>query len=447
MKLSNLFLSSVLIVALLTACGQQPEPEQDMSAAVAAILTQTAAAQPSPTPEVVQGTINGKVGIMAPPTPAMAVYAIDPASGKWATVETPANENGVAEFSLSVPPGTYQLVAYVSGAAGGASAAYSQDGQALSLVSVAANQTVNDVMVQFPGQNECGISLGLPASPDGKYPAVPGPEPACLANLQAAEQANAAAASNPVTPSRVQFAANTSSWSTDGDLQGNSSVAFVLNAMQGQTMSVSANFSPSSGAYFYVRTADGKVLLPQSTSTWSTVLPGSQDYVVGIDNLTAQATHYTLSISIPPLANNAGTGAYSPVSEAVCQVLQELAGQALATYFTMQTNTAFTNPLTQESGRGCTLTASGTGAQFSDPGTVTANLARGMLGWEEQSAYQASGPTGAATAMTRDMGLLLIRVEWAPAAGVTCPGDQPISACGLAPEQEIYTITLQAAQK
>ena len=467
MKLRNLILSSILIVSLMAACGKQQSKTPD-AVAVAVALTQTAvaakpaasatptaAAQPtaSPTPAVANGTISGKVGLMAPPTPPMAVYAVDPASGKWASVETAANADGMAGFNLSVPPGSYQVFAFVAGSGGSASAGYSVDGQGLALVTVASNQTVDKIMVQFPGQGDCGISFGMPASPDGKYKALAGPDPACVANMKATEQAGAAVSSTPAAPIRVQFKANTSSWSTSGDLQGGSNIAYVLGASKGQTLAVTASFTPSSGAYFYVRTAGGIILLPSSTSSWSTVLPASQDYVVGIDNLPQQAVHYTLTISIPPAGStpaastSTSKSAYGPVSATVCQTLQELAGTALSKSFTMKTNTPFTNPLTQESGTGCTLTLTGTGAQFSDPATITGKLVKGFLGWEEQISYQADGPTGSATAMTRDMGLLLIKTEWAPVAGKTCPKDKPISDCGLTPEQKVYTITVQAAQK
>jgi hypothetical protein len=452
MKSRNLFVVCVLILLLVTACGQQQTMKQDIAVAVA--LTQTAAAAVQPTaattttPAVVNGTITGKVGLMAPPTPDMVVYALDPSSGKWASVDTSANENGMADFSLTVPPGSYQVFAFVKAGANGASATYSKDGQVLAPVTVAANQTVKDIMVQFPGQDECGRPA-LPGSPDGKFTAYPGPDPTCVAGVKATQQAGEAASSTSSGPTRVQFAANSSSWTTSGDLPGNGHVAFVLYALKGQAMTVSVEFTPSSGAYFFVRTADGRILLPSSNSSWTAALPGSQDYVVGIDNLPQQNIHYTLTISIPPASGSSSKSkaVYSPVSSTVCKTLQELAVDALSTSFAMQTGASFKDPVSQESGTGCTLTATGTGEQFSDPGTVTASLVNGFQGWDEKTAYQAGGPTGAATGMTRDMGLLLINVTWSPAAGITCPNDQPISECDLTPAQKVYIITVQAAQK
>jgi hypothetical protein len=51
------------------------------------------------------------------------------------------------------------------------------------------------------------------------------------------------------------------------------------------------------------------------------------------------------------------------------------------------------------------LTAKGTGRDFADPVTVKNKLVKGFLGFTEQIAYQANGPTGTATGMTRDLGL------------------------------------------
>jgi hypothetical protein len=452
MKLKSFLLLSALMVSLFTACGAQQSKEDDIAVAVAVALTTTAAApKPAvagPTPVVTNGTINGKVGIMAPPTPVMVVYALDPTTGQWASAETPANPNGMADFSLSVPPGSYQLFAFVSGSDSGGSAGYSLDGQGLSFVTVAPNQTVNNIMVQFPGQGDCGISYGLPASPDGKYKALTGPDPDCVAKLKANQQA---ASNNPATPTRVEFQANSTSWSTSGDLKAGQSSAFVLYALKGQTMTVTADINPSSGAYFYVRTAGGIILLPRSTTTWSGALPDSQDYVVGVDNLSQEGIHYTLIISIPPAGNASSTSSkktvYSPVSASVCQTLQEQAANAISASFTLQASASFTDPLSQEKGTGCTLTATGTGVQFSEPSQITAALVKSFVGWNEQTSYQASGASGDATGMTRDMGLLLITAQWSPAPGVSCPSDRPIGECNLQPEQKIYVITIQAAQK
>ena len=148
-----------------------------------------------------------------------------------------------------------------------------------------------------------------------------------------------------------------------------------------------------------------------------------------------------------PKSAQAPAGAYEPVSAEVCQIIQEDATKALTTTFTFVASAPFTDTVKGEAGQGCNLTAKGTGVDFGNPSDVMAKLVSAFIGWTEQVTYQADGPTGSATAMTRDMGLMLIRAEWSPAPEVSCPADQPISACGIKPEQQIYTIEIQVAQK
>jgi hypothetical protein len=59
----------------------------------------------------------------------------------------------------------------------------------------------------------------------------------------------------------------------------------------------------------------------------------------------------------------------------------------------------------------------------------------------------ADGPTGTAREYTLGNLLVIVSMEWKLAPGVTCPPDQPINACPLTPEQKIYTVTIQVAEK
>jgi len=128
-------------------------------------------------------------------------------------------------------------------------------------------------------------------------------------------------------------------------------------------------------------------------------------------------------------------------------MLQEMANQALSVSFSMQANTTFDDFVTGETGLGCTLTFKGSGANFSEEGAIYASLRNGFPGFSELPAYQASGPTGEAFALTRDSAVLLINAGWLPDPSANCPADQPISACDLQPEQKLYTISIQAAMK
>ena len=79
--------------------------------------------------------------------------------------------------------------------------------------------------------------------------------------------------------------------------------------------------------------------------------------------------------------------------------------------------------------------------------SVVDALKGAFAGWEEDGNYAAGGPTGMGIGMRQDAALLLILAEWMPDPSANCPSDQPISACELAPEQQIYTVTVQAATK
>ncbi len=307
----------ILTLGLLAGCGGAPaEPTAMPTATSAPTAEATVAAQ--------VGFITGRVRLAGPPTPPMVVYAVDPTTGLWVSTETEAAD-GEAPFTLTVQPGSYQVFAFSDN---GAYTGYAPDGWTLAEISVAADQTIAEIIVGPPGQSECGSMFGVLASPDGRFAAVPGPSEECKAALTAAP-----------------------------------------------------------------------------------------------------------------------AGGYGPVSLEVCRILQESASQALSVAFELEESAPFTDFVSGETGQGCKLTATGTGQNFSNPNQVVVTLVNAFVGWTEEIAYQASGPTGDMTGMTRDMGLMLISAEWTPAPEVQCPADQPISMCEMQPEQMLYTIQIQAAQK
>ncbi len=421
-----------------TPSGEYYLPQQ-------ATLIKKASASSTPASSAGSGTITGEINLSAPPTPAMVVYAVDPTSGLWAFAETQATD-GVATFTITVPPGTYQVFgAVASGTTTGLG--YSLDDRTLAFVTVAANQTISDINVRPPSQWACGSTFGTPASPDGRFAEVTVATDCPAATQEALNQQPQS--QSVIDGGRVQFQANTDTWYTNGSLSPSQSIRFSLYAMQGQQMIVNLSADPYLGADLIVTAADGSLPLPVSPmTTWNSTLSASQDYYVEVRSISKKNVNYTIEVKIPA---SAGSGAsslsYAPVSAEVCQVLQEMASQSVALSFSMDPNGYFADPLTGETGKGCILTAMATGMQLSDPASVVSNLVNGFLGWEEQSNYQADGPTGSATAMTRDMGLLLITVEWIPSPDANCPADQPISACNLTPQQKLYTIQISAAQK
>lgn len=137
---------------------------------------------------------------------------------------------------------------------------------------------------------------------------------------------------------------------------------------------------------------------------------------------------------------------YKPIALESCQTLQGAIAGALSTRITM-IDAPFTDPLTAETGMACTLEAAGNGADFDTVPAPMAKLRKALTGWEEQLAYAAGGPTGEAAGFTRNSSLLLASVNWSPSPDANCPTDQPITTCALKPEQRLYTVRVQIAQK
>ena len=115
----------------------------------------------------------------------------------------------------------------------------------------------------------------------------------------------------------------------------------------------------------------------------------------------------------------------------------------------LDTNAPFEDYLRGTSGEGCLILVSGTGADFANHSDVFMQL-RNMLvniGWTPDPQYDADGPTGTLGGFRRDASLMLVTVGWEPSSDANCPQDQPISACPLTPEQQIYTIMLSVAMQ
>ena len=161
----------ILIIWLVAGCGGLSTEPTTAPIPATPVEAVTAVAE--------SGFITGRVHGQAPPTPAMVVYAVDNTTGAWNSVETQATD-GEAPFTLEVPLGDYQVFAFARDG-DGPYAGYSADGLALSTVTVAAGQTVSDILVRPPSMSECGPTFGLPASPDGRFAAIDGPAEDCVA--------------------------------------------------------------------------------------------------------------------------------------------------------------------------------------------------------------------------------------------------------------------------
>ncbi len=436
-------LSLVLTIGLgLLAAGCQPQtPTVAPTLLPPNVIVETA---PAATAAAVaaKGVITGVVHLMAPPTPSMVVYALDPATSVWASTETQPTD-GEAAYRLEVPPGTYQVFAAVASDTAVALGYGDATGTKLGLVSVAAGQTVANIPVRPPSQNECGSMLGFPASPDGRFAAAAGPVAGC-----AATQAAGGAVSM-TDAGRIQFQPNTTRWQTPGNLGPGAVIRFVLGAQKGQQMTVRLTTEPASDqptyATLYISSADGKVSMASPTLYWSQVLEASQDYTIEVRSLAKDNILYTLSVDIPATIINPANGdKYDLPDLSVCKTIQEMAAQALGVDFTLEARAPFLDAVGGEAGQGCRLSGGGNGKQFTSPQDVVAKLVS-QMGFDELPNYRADGPTGAAAGAVRDMALMLISASWKPDMGVPCPADKPIAECNLTPEQKIYLVEVDLA--
>ncbi len=294
------------------------------------------------------------------------------------------------------------------------------------------------------------VSVSLTQTAAALAPATQGAVPQGAAPTQSNPQAGAQPPAADAI--RIEFQPNSTSWYTNGDLDTKMVRHFVLSAFKEQQMTISLTTEPaSSGATIYAALglsgANGEVFIHSPQTSWSGVLPASQDYYIEIISMSDQSILYTLSIEISAIPTTSSTTSmYEPVSQSICDTIQGIAFDTLETNYMQSPSSPFTDPVSGETGDGCLITGSLTGtSDITSASDIVDRLVQ-HSGFTEQPAYRADGPTGAATATTRDAALMLIQVDWQPIATVQCPADQPIANCNLTPEQKLYIITINTAQ-
>ncbi|MCL4489827.1 MAG: hypothetical protein M1570_17120 [Chloroflexi bacterium] len=104
-------------------------------------------------------------------------------------------------------------------------------------------------------------------------------------------------------PRRISFAAGATSATVQGITATPGQDRFVLGALAGQTMSVSIA-STEGPAILIIYGADGNVLISDhaGASTWSGTLPVTQDYLIDTRSVGDAKVHFTLQVTIPPIA-------------------------------------------------------------------------------------------------------------------------------------------------
>ncbi len=250
----------------------------------------------------------------------------------------------------------------------------------------------------------------------------------------------------------LQFNPGTTFMQTPGDLQPNTAIRFTVTALQGQQVSMWLTTEPASVesplATLSIMDATGTVLTTEPEAYWSQVLSADQKLTVEIKSLAKENILYSFMIEIPAETVDPAFGAvYEPIDLGICQLLQQETATALNKEVAFESYAPFLDAVGREAGQGCRLKAIGTGADFSDPASVVGTLVKTLgAGWTQAQNYSADGVTGSAAGLYRDMALMLIKVNWKPDMGVECPADQPLDACGLTPEQKIYTVEIDLAQ-
>ena len=127
-------------------------------------------------------------------------------------------------------------------------------------------------------------------------------------SLTCAQGYQAAAAPLPKTePMRIQFQPGAISAQMPGSLVAGEMHPYVLNAAAGQEMTVnltaSSAGSPAPGsAILVIWGADGTVLISDhaDATTWTGVLPVTQDYYIDVRSVAQTPVDYTLEVIIPP---------------------------------------------------------------------------------------------------------------------------------------------------
>jgi hypothetical protein len=111
----------------------------------------------------------------------------------------------------------------------------------------------------------------------------------------------------------LNFASGASSMTLSGKTINGFVFSYALSAKAGQTMTVSLNV-PSTTAYLDVfGIATGVLLSPTAkATTWTGVLPQTQEYVIEVIPNNGQVVSYSITISIPPTSTPLPTSTPAP---------------------------------------------------------------------------------------------------------------------------------------
>lgn len=159
--------------------------------------------------------------------------------------------------------------------------------------------------------------------------------------------------------------------------------------------------------------------------------------------------YYNGSCTLGSTPSGSGKASIQPLTMEVCDGEAQAMAHALDVVEVTQSEEALTDPVNGASGTGCQSTVKSSGVKFNSP-NLPVNLLSTLLkdeGWKEDQQLESGGPTGMGKGFRKDNQICLAAAMWTPDASANCSKDQPISACTVTPEQQIYTVTLLCGEE
>jgi len=145
-----------------------------------------------------------------------------------------------------------------------------------------------------------------------------------------------------------------------------------------------------------------------------------------------------------PQASQAPSPA-AQAATAACDELQGVLSEVLKANTTVSATT-FRDLSAGVERAGCQLAATGSADQVGQWVELSQQLSTTLTanGWS-QGQPLADGPTGTVLGFTKELQVAQLTVDWQPSAEVSCPVDQPISACDVPFNQQQVTVNVAVA--
>ena len=261
-----------------------------------------------------------------------------------------------------------------------------------------------------------------------------------------AAPAAASPAAAPGEPVTLRFDSEPFSTYQEGAVVRGERARYSVELQEGEYLQVYVGSAPTSLEFGNVAMQiwgpDGQTLPGagegDDATGWQGAVPAAGEYLIEVGAIRGNA-EYTMSVRVSPAA-------YTPLAPQECQEIKAAVDEALGLALALSQG-PFYDGRDDLGGEGCHFEFVGAGLPFADSQEVFDRIAAALPAWTEDTSYQAGGSTGVASALRRDEQLMFVSILWDLAEGVECPEGPPLTMCELAPEQKMYVIYLDAAQK